>query len=229
MSYEPIGTLHRRRRRPPAETRHAGRPTSASSASATSACRWPSNWRAPGFKTTGIDLDARKVDAINRGESYIPDVPTARRRRVPPGRTGCSPRPTPAVVATLDTINICVPTPLRKTKDPDLSYVVSAVEMIAEHLHPGQLVILESTTYPGTTDEVVRPILERGGLVAGRDFFLAFSPERVDPGNETWTTRNVPKVVGGTDADLHGAGARALLGVDRARSSKSARRKSRRW
>jgi UDP-N-acetyl-D-glucosamine dehydrogenase len=86
---------------------------------------------------------------------------------------------------------------LRKTKDPDLSYVVSAVELIAQHLRPGQLVILESTTYPGTTDEVVRPILERRGLRAGEDFFLAFSPERVDPGNEKWTTRNVPKVVGG--------------------------------
>jgi UDP-N-acetyl-D-glucosamine dehydrogenase len=86
---------------------------------------------------------------------------------------------------------------LRKTKDPDLSYVVSAVEMIAGHLRPGQLVILESTTYPGTTEEVVRPILERGGLVAGQDFHLAFSPERVDPGNAIWNTRNVPKVVGG--------------------------------
>ncbi len=150
-----------------------------------------------GFKTTGIDLDARKVDAINRGESYIPDVPTAdvaqfrERDKLSASREA-------AVIQTFDTINICVPTPLRKTKDPDLSYVVSAVEMIAEHLHPGQLVVLESTTYPGTTDEVVRPILEKGGLVAGRDFFLAFSPERVDPGNAHFTTRNVPKVVGGT-------------------------------
>jgi len=149
-----------------------------------------------GFKTTGIDLDHRKVETIMRGESYIPDVHTrdvAEFRQA--GRLFAT--TDPAVVSTLDTINICVPTPLRKTKDPDLSYVVSAVEMIADHLHPGQLVILESTTYPGTTDEVVRPILERGGLVAGRDFFLAFSPERVDPGNEKWTTRNVPKVVGG--------------------------------
>jgi UDP-N-acetyl-D-glucosamine dehydrogenase len=103
----------------------------------------------------------------------------------------------PSVLEGLDTINICVPTPLRKTRDPDLSYVVSAVEMVAAHLRPGQLVILESTTYPGTTDEVVRPLLEKGGLVTGKDFFLAFSPERVDPGNATWTTRNVPKVVGG--------------------------------
>jgi len=150
-----------------------------------------------GFHAVGIDVDTAKVAAIMRGESYIQDVPTADIRHFrESGRLRAT--TDPAVVAELDTVNICVPTPLRKTKDPDLSYVVSAVEMIAEHLHPGQLVILESTTYPGTTDEVVRPILERRGLVAGRDFFLAFSPERVDPGNPTWTTRNVPKVVGGT-------------------------------
>ena len=102
-----------------------------------------------------------------------------------------------AAVAQLDTVNICVPTPLRKTKDPDMSYIVSAVEAIAAHLHPGILVILESTTYPGTTEELVQPLLERTGLKAGVDFFLAFSPERVDPGNPTFNTRNVPKVVGG--------------------------------
>ena len=153
-----------------------------------------------GFRTTGIDLDRRKVDAINRGESYIQDVPTAdvaqfhRLARL-------EATVDPAVVAELDTINICVPTPLRKTKDPDLSYVVSAVEMIADRLHPGMLVVLESTTYPGTTEEVVQPILERRGLKAGKDFFLAFSPERVDPGNEKWNTKNVPKVVGGLTPD----------------------------
>ena len=150
-----------------------------------------------GFPATGLDLDERKVAAINRGESYIPDVPTSDVAEFQ--KAGRLRATTEAkAIGTFDTINICVPTPLRKTKDPDLSYVVSAVEMIAAHLKPGQLIILESTTYPGTTDEVVRPILERGGLVAGRDFFLAFSPERVDPGNEKWTTRNVPKVVGGT-------------------------------
>jgi UDP-N-acetyl-D-glucosamine dehydrogenase len=149
-----------------------------------------------GFRATGIDLDARKVDQINRGESYILDVPTeevAAFQRI--GRLTAT--TDPSVVADLDTINICVPTPLRKTKDPDLSHVVSAVERIADHLRPGHLVVLESTTYPGTTDEVVRPILERGGLKVGRDFYLAFSPERVDPGNPHWTTKNVPKVVGG--------------------------------
>jgi UDP-N-acetyl-D-glucosamine dehydrogenase len=153
-----------------------------------------------GFKTTGIDLDQRKVDAINRGESYIQDVPTADVADFhKAGKLSAS--VDPSVVASLDTINICVPTPLRKTKDPDLSYVVSAVEMIAAHLHPGMLIVLESTTYPGTTEEVVQPILEKSGLKAGKDFFLAFSPERVDPGNEKWNTKNVPKVVGGLTPD----------------------------
>jgi len=149
-----------------------------------------------GFRATGLELDPAKVNAIQRGESYIQDVPTADVTALrASGRLEAS--TDPAVLATLDTINICVPTPLRKTKDPDLSYVVSAVEVVAAELRPGQLVILESTTYPGTTDEIVRPILERNGLVAGRDFHLAFSPERVDPGNAKWNTRNVPKVVGG--------------------------------
>ena len=106
-----------------------------------------------------------------------------------------------ALLEDVDTINICVPTPLRKTKDPDLSYVVKAAEQIAAHLRPGQLVILESTTYPGTVTEVVQPMLEKQGLRAGTDFFLAFSPERVDPGNVEWMTRNIPKVVGGTDTN----------------------------
>lgn len=149
-----------------------------------------------GFRTTGIDLDRRKVEAINRGESYIQDVAASdvAEFRAANRLTATADA---SVITRLDTINICVPTPLRKTKDPDLSYVVSAVEMVADHLHPGMLVILESTTYPGTTEEVVQPILERRGLRAGEDFFLAFSPERVDPGNEKWQTRNVPKVVGG--------------------------------
>jgi len=149
-----------------------------------------------GFVTTGIDLDARKVDAVNQGTSYIPDVPTAEvARLVADGRL----RATSdfGVIASLDTVNICVPTPLRKTKDPDMSFIVSAVEQIARHLHPGMLVVLESTTYPGTTEELVKPMLEAGGLKAGVDFFLAFSPERVDPGNPMFNTHNVPKVVGG--------------------------------
>jgi UDP-N-acetyl-D-glucosamine dehydrogenase len=149
-----------------------------------------------GFKTTGIDLDRRKIDAVNQGTSYIPDVATAEvARLVADGMLEAT--SDFACVAELDTINICVPTPLRKTKDPDMSYIVSAVEQIAKHLHPGMLVILESTTYPGTTEELVQPMLEAGGLTAGIDFFLAFSPERVDPGNPTFNTHNVPKVVGG--------------------------------
>ena len=149
-----------------------------------------------GFRTSGIDRDERKVDAINRGESYIQDVPTSDVAEFhKAGRLSAT--ADASVIGQLDTINICVPTPLRKTKDPDLSFVVSAVEMIALHLRAGQLVVLESTTYPGTTEEVVQPILEKRGLKAGRDFFLAFSPERVDPGNLKWNTRNVPKVVGG--------------------------------
>ena len=153
-----------------------------------------------GFRATGIDLDERKVQAINRGESYIPDVRTADVAALrAAGRLDAT--TDFSVVRELDTINICVPTPLRKTKDPDMSYIVSAVEAIAAHLHPGLLICLESTTYPGTTEEVVQPLLEATGLKAGVDFFLAFSPERVDPGNPTFHTHNVPKVVGGLTPD----------------------------
>ena len=153
-----------------------------------------------GLHVTGIDLDTRKVEALERGESYILDVAQADVASiVKDGRF----RATTdfAALAEVDTINICVPTPLRKTKDPDLSYIVSAVERIADHLKSGQLVILESTTYPGTTDEVVQPMLEEKGLKAGTDFFLAFSPERVDPGNAQFHTTNIPKVVGGLNQD----------------------------
>src|SRR5262245_11490493 len=149
-----------------------------------------------GFEVTGIDLDKRKIDAIANGRSYIVDTKDGEIREQVERKKF---RATSdfAVIRELDTINICVPTPLRKTKDPDLTYVVSAVNEIKQHLRKGQLVILESTTYPGTTDEVVRPALETGGLVAGRDFALAFSPERIDPGNKQFNTRNIPKVVGG--------------------------------
>jgi UDP-N-acetyl-D-glucosamine dehydrogenase len=149
-----------------------------------------------GCTVIGLDIDDRKIDAITRGASYIPDVQGADvAQLVAAGRL----RATTdfSALATLDTVNICVPTPLRKTKDPDVSYMVSAVEQVAAHLHPGMLIILESTTYPGTTDELVRPILEATGLTAGRDFFLAFSPERVDPANRRFNTANIPKVVGG--------------------------------
>jgi UDP-N-acetyl-D-glucosamine dehydrogenase len=149
-----------------------------------------------GFQVTAIDLSKEKVDSINGGISYIPDVPSA---TVSAFVSAEKLRATQslAAVGDLDTINICVPTPLRKNKDPELSYVIAAVEVIRNHIRPGQLIILESTTYPGTTTELVLPILEESGLQAGSDFFLAYSPERVDPGNPEYNTRNIPKVVGG--------------------------------
>ncbi len=149
-----------------------------------------------GYPVTGIDLVREKVELVNTGSSYILDVASetlwsmvsANRLRATQSL---------AAVEGLDTLNICVPTPLRKNKDPDLSYVIAAVEAIRNHIRPGQLIILESTTYPGTTREVVLPIIEESGLKVGQDFFLAYSPERVDPGNKTYATRNIPKVVGG--------------------------------
>jgi UDP-N-acetyl-D-glucosamine dehydrogenase len=150
-----------------------------------------------GVTTVGIDIDERKVTTLNQGRSYIPDVQTAQvaglvKAKKLTATTDFS------VIRSLDTVNICVPTPLRKTKDPDMSYVVSAAEQIAKYLHPGMLIVLESTTYPGTTAELLQPMFEATGLKAGKDFFLAFSPERVDPANEKFNTRNTPKVVGGT-------------------------------
>jgi UDP-N-acetyl-D-glucosamine dehydrogenase len=149
-----------------------------------------------GFAVTGIDVTEAKVAQINAGRSYVKDVDDAPVARfVKENRLSAT--TDFSVVRDLDTINICVPTPLRKTKDPDMSFVVAACQDIAAHFGPGKLVILESTTYPGTTDELVLPMLEKGGLKAGRDFFLCFSPERVDPGNPQYQTRNIPKVVGG--------------------------------
>jgi UDP-N-acetyl-D-glucosamine dehydrogenase len=149
-----------------------------------------------GFDTTGFDIDESKTRAINGGQSYIPDVAAKDLSGVvDAGKLRAT--TDMAQLANMDVIDIAVPTPLRKTKDPDLSYVVKAVEACAATLRTGQLVILESTTYPGTTDEVVQPMLEAKGLKADVDFFLAFSPERVDPGNATFNTRNIPKIVGG--------------------------------
>ena len=152
-----------------------------------------------GVPAVGFDIDAERTGAIRRGESYIADVAaTDVKAAVDAGVLAAT--TDFSALAEVDTINICVPTPLRKTRDPDLSCVVAAVEQVAVHLRAGQLVVLESTTYPGTVDEVVRPRLEAGGLRAGADFCLAYSPERVDPGSAEWTTRNIPKVVGGVDA-----------------------------
>jgi len=149
-----------------------------------------------GFSVTGFDVDESKTGQINAGKSYIPDVSEKELAEVvKSGHLRATTKM--GELAQMDVIDICVPTPLRKTKDPDLSYVVKSVEAVAASLKRGQLVILESTTYPGTTDEVVQPMLEAQGLKADADFFLAFSPERVDPGNAKFNTRNIPKVVGG--------------------------------
>jgi UDP-N-acetyl-D-glucosamine dehydrogenase len=149
-----------------------------------------------GFEVMGIDVLPAKADAVNRGESYIQDIPTSvLKPLVEAGKI----RATTdfAAVRDLDTVHICVPTPLRKTKDPDMSYIVSACEEIAKHLHPGVLVVLESTTYPGTTDELVVPMLSTDNLRVGEELFVCFSPERVDPGNPKFQTYNTPKVIGG--------------------------------
>jgi len=149
-----------------------------------------------GFRTTGLDNDPQKVRLLNAGESYIPDVPTGDLApHVKAGRLDAT--TDRAVLAKADAVIVCVPTPLNKTKDPDMRFIVSATEAIAEHQHPGMLVVLESTTYPGTTSEVLVPKLTEKGLELGKDMFVAFSPERVDPGNKVYKTKNTPKVVGG--------------------------------
>jgi UDP-N-acetyl-D-glucosamine dehydrogenase len=164
-----------------------------------------------GLTVVGVDLDTRKVEALSKGESYILDV--AAKDVADMVKAGRFRATTDfSTLSDVDTINICVPTPLRKTKDPDLSYIVASVEEIAKYFKAGQLIILESTTYPGTTDEVVQPMLEAGGLKAGTDFFLAFSPERVDPGNPQFHTGNIPKVVGGVNEASTQAAA-ALYGL----------------
>src|SRR3954447_466416 len=152
-----------------------------------------------GYSVTGIDVSEEKTRSVNAGESYIGDISSDTLAELV--RSGKLKATTDfSAVLELDTINICVPTPLRKTKDPDMSFIVSACQEIAKNFHPGTLVILESTTYPGTTDEVVLPMLEKSGLEVGKDFFLCFSPERVDPGNARYQTKNIPKVVGGVTA-----------------------------
>jgi UDP-N-acetyl-D-glucosamine dehydrogenase len=149
-----------------------------------------------GYQVTGFDIDPERVSKVNHGTSYIEDVDSremsdlVRQQKL---RATADFR----ILADMDVIHICVPTPLRKTRDPDISYIVAAVEQIARRLKRGQLVVLESTTYPGTTEEVILPRLQAGGLKVGRDFHLAFSPERVDPGNPKFKTKNTPKVVGG--------------------------------
>ena len=149
-----------------------------------------------GFHVVGFDVDERKVAELNACRSYIPDVATEHLADVV--RRGMFTATTdPQALADVDILDICVPTPLRKTRDPDLTYIIQAVETVAKVIKKGRLVVLESTTYPGTTTEVVQPALEATGLEAGTEFYLAFSPERVDPGNPKFHTQNIPKVVGG--------------------------------
>ena len=151
---------------------------------------------AAGFRVIGIDLDEKKIALLNQAKSYILDVSEktvadAISRQTFTATTNF------AALAEADTVSICVPTPLSKSRDPDISYILSATEEIRKHLHKGQLIVLESTTYPGTTDELIAPELESSGLKIGRDFCVAFSPERIDPGNPKFNTRNTPKIVGG--------------------------------
>jgi UDP-N-acetyl-D-glucosamine dehydrogenase len=149
-----------------------------------------------GFRVIGYDVSKRVVDLINRGESHIQDVPSKEiAALVKSGKFMAS--TDEAKIKEMDAISIAVPTPLAKTRDPDMTYVIAVAEAIARHAHPGLLIVLESTTYPGTTREVMQPRLDALGLRVGTDVFLAFSPERVDPGNEKWNTKNTPKVVGG--------------------------------
>lgn len=153
-----------------------------------------------GFRVTGIDLDENKVRSVEKGRSYVGDVTSDRLSRVVrSGNLKAVTRDTS--LGERDVIVICVPTPLNRAKDPDLSAILGAAEMIKTSLRRGQLIILESTTYPGTTEEVILPLLEESGLHVGKDFFLCFSPERIDPGNKKYGVADIPKVVGGVSAD----------------------------
>jgi len=161
-----------------------------------------------GFHVTGIDTDSRKVDCLNEGLSYVPDVKTETvERLVKSGRLSAT--TDFSSLKEMDAVSICVPTPLRQTGDPDMSFILSATDELAKYMHQGMVIVLESTTYPGTTREVLLPKLgaERG-LAIGEDWFLAFSPERVDPGREDFTTINTPKVMGGITEACTEAGAK---------------------
>ena len=158
-----------------------------------------------GVKVLGFDVNAQVVEGLNAGRSHIQDTPSE--VLAPLVAKGLFEATTDmGRMAECDAISICVPTPLSKTRDPDVSFVLAATEAVAQALRPGQLIVLESTTYPGTTREIMLPALEARGLVVGKDFFLCFSPERVDPGNAVWQTRNTPKVIGGITAACTEAG-----------------------
>ena len=177
-----------------------------------------------GFEIIGIDVDESKIEAINQGESYVSDVPSAELARwTVNAKAGGRITATTdyAALTEADAAIICVPTPLNKTRDPDVRFLIAAGESVARHLHPGMLIVLESTTYPGTTEELLLPMLEKGGsgerpCQVGEDFFLAFSPERIDPGRTDWTVENTPKVVGGvTPACLEVVSALYRQAIDR--------------
>src|SRR3989339_681048 len=146
-----------------------------------------------GFKTFGLDIDNRKVSLLKEKKSYIKHIPSENIKNL----KNFEPSADFSKLRYCDCAIVCVPTPLTEMKEPDMSYVVNTTEMISKYLKKGQLIVLESTTYPGTTKELVKPILEKTGLKAGKDFYLAFSPERVDPGNPEYGIKNTPKVVGG--------------------------------
>ena len=153
-----------------------------------------------GYKTIGFDVQAKKVDAVNAGHNYIGDiVGDTLKQMVESGKLSAT--SDFSFISSVDAVAICVPTPLDKYQQPDISYVKGSTESVAKHVHPGMVIILESTTYPGTTEELLKPILEAGGLKCGENFYLAFSPERVDPGNKQYKTKNTPKVVGGVGKD----------------------------
>ena len=153
-----------------------------------------------GYKTIGFDVQGKKVDMVNAGSNYIGDIVDATFKKVVE-EGSLSATSDFSFIKDVDAVAICVPTPLDKYQQPDISYVKGSTESVAKYLHPGMVVVLESTTYPGTTEELLKPILESGGLTCGEDFFLAFSPERVDPGNKQYKTKNTPKVIGGVGKD----------------------------
>jgi UDP-N-acetyl-D-glucosamine dehydrogenase len=182
-----------------------------------------------GFSVTGIDVDQRKVEQANNGESYIPDVESEKLQQLL-NANKLTFTTDFTVLKDIDAVSICVPTPLRKTRDPDISYIVAATQQVRAHLHPGQLIVLESTTYPGTTDEALLPELESTGLKVGTDFFLAFSPERIDPGNTLFGAKNTPKIVGGITPlctelaqAYYGAAIETIIPVSTARTAEMAK------
>ncbi len=182
-----------------------------------------------GFHVTGIDIDEYKIDLGNRGESYIPDISSHTLQTLMEAKL-LHFTSNYAALDDVDAMSICVPTPLSKTRDPDISYILSATQQIQAHLRAGQLVVLESTTYPGTTDEVILPELEATGLKVGIDYFLAFSPERIDPGNPNFDTRNTTKIVGGVTSTctrlaqaFYGAAIEKVIPVSSARVAEMAK------